>query len=67
MANVGPDTNASQFFFVLADSPHLNSQSVVFGTVTEGMSILEAMEKAGDETTGVPSMQVTITKCGQIR
>ena len=52
---------------MLADSPHLNSQSVVFGTVTEGMSILEAMEKAGDETTGVPSMQVTIAKCGQIR
>mmetsp|Transcript_20002 Transcript_20002/g.41953 ORF Transcript_20002/g.41953 Transcript_20002/m.41953 type:complete len:116 (-) Transcript_20002:152-499(-) len=45
MANKGPDTNGSQFFFAYQKLPHLNMKYPIFGKVISGFEVLDAMEK----------------------
>ena len=47
MANAGPNTNGSQFFIVLEDQPTLPKAYTIFGRVTKGMSVVQAI-KVGD-------------------
>jgi cyclophilin family peptidyl-prolyl cis-trans isomerase len=51
MANAGPDTNGSQFFIMLADTP-LPPAYTIFGKVTKGMDVVDAI-KVGDVMTSV--------------
>lgn len=61
MANSGPDTNGSQFFIITGENgiglPPLYS---LFGQVTEGLDIVEALNALGTPGQGVPSEVVNI-------
>jgi peptidyl-prolyl cis-trans isomerase B (cyclophilin B) len=52
MANRGPNTNGSQFFITHAPQPHLNGKHTVFGMVTSGRDVVDAIEK-GDRIESV--------------
>ncbi len=41
MANSGPNTNGSQFFIMLADTPQLPKQYTIFGQVVEGQDVVD--------------------------
>jgi peptidyl-prolyl cis-trans isomerase B (cyclophilin B) len=48
MANAGAGTNGSQFFLVYKDSP-LPANYTPFGTITSGLSVLQAVAAAGSD------------------
>jgi peptidyl-prolyl cis-trans isomerase B (cyclophilin B) len=53
MANAGPDTNGSQFFFVWKDTT-LSPAYTPFGTVIAGMNVLQRIAAAGDDQQNGP-------------
>ena len=61
MANSGPDTNGSQFFITLAETPNLNEGYTLFGEVTGGMDVVESIGALGVGD-GPPSQTVYIEK-----
>jgi cyclophilin family peptidyl-prolyl cis-trans isomerase len=55
MANSGEDTNGSQFFITQGDPTQLEPLFTVFGTVVEGMDVVDDIVRSpADPTTGAP-------------
>ena len=65
MANAGPNTNGSQFFLCTAKTAWLDGKHCVFGSVTKGMEVVQAIEKVGSQS-GACSKPVKIVNCGQL-
>lgn len=65
MANSGPNTNGSQFFLCTAKTPWLDGKHVVFGSVVEGYSVVQAVEAVGSQS-GAPAFPVIIAQCGEL-
>jgi peptidyl-prolyl cis-trans isomerase A (cyclophilin A) len=62
MANAGPNTNGSQFFVTVAETPWLNGRHTIFGQVTEGYEVVEAISKLPTGSQDRPAEDVVIER-----
>ncbi|GGD02799.1 peptidylprolyl isomerase [Hyunsoonleella pacifica] len=57
MANAGPGTNGSQFFITHVETPWLDNNHTVFGKVTQGQEVVDAIAQ-GDEIESLEIVRV---------
>jgi cyclophilin family peptidyl-prolyl cis-trans isomerase len=63
MANSGPNTNGSQFFIVTADAcPWLDGKHTVFGRVTAGQDVVDAISAVDRDGRDRPTTPVTLER-----
>jgi peptidyl-prolyl cis-trans isomerase A (cyclophilin A) len=62
MANAGPGTNGSQFFVTVAPTAWLTGRHTIFGEVTDGYSVVEAIAKAETAAQDQPATDIVLER-----
>ena len=62
MANSGRNTNGSQFFITTKPTPWLNGRHTIFGEVSEGFSVIDAIENTQVGARDKPVEDIKIIK-----
>ncbi len=60
MANAGPNTGGSQFFINVVNNNYLDRKHPVFGRVTEGMEVVDAISKVKTDRNDKPVTPVIV-------
>ncbi len=67
MANSGPNTNGSQFFITVAETPHLDGSYNIFGSVVAGQEVADAISQMARNRQDKPNEDVVMNKVTIIR
>lgn len=60
MANLGPDTNASQFFILLDDRPYLDGRHTIIGEVVGGLEVADLISEVDTDSLNQPIEPVMV-------